>query len=357
MRIFQTFVLPDKLVSKFKLSFAAANFSRNLISGKIFDKVYSLLPITVSGALGNMTEPEYELVYSKLRLKNGIVSKLSIFAEQWSIFRRIKGGDSLWMYNLNIMNALLFILLKLFKPSVKLNVIILDFTPPKNWRSQNYWYRKLINSADGTICLSNSDFFSLKNTCTLPGIVPQNISSSPSIVNPKKIFLLSGVISETISMTAEILEAFKNHPECILHITGKVLEKEDMIRDYANKYPNIIYHQTLSFDEYIGLLHNITFQLSTRNPNELENQCNFPSKIIEALLHNRIVVSTIEYPQLHGINYLKIDSNNLSDSLGRIAKMGNAELLKNANQEVLVREAFNTNVWETNIQNIENQER
>jgi hypothetical protein len=44
MRIFQTFLLPDDLVAKYKLSFAAANFSRNLMQGGGFDKVYSLMP-------------------------------------------------------------------------------------------------------------------------------------------------------------------------------------------------------------------------------------------------------------------------------------------------------------------------
>lgn len=34
------------------------------------------------------------------------------------------------------------------------------------------------------------------------------------------------------------------------------------------------------------------------------NHYNFPSKILETLAYNKIVISTIEYPELNGVNYL-----------------------------------------------------
>lgn len=353
MRIFQTFVLPDKLVSKFKLSFAAANFSRNLISGDIFDKVYSLIPVNVSGNIDEIDESGYEVVYSKWRLKNKLLQKLSIFAEQWFVFSKISKGDSVWFYNLNFINAYLFALLKIFKPSVKLNVIVLDFTPPSSWKEQNYWFLKIINSADSAIYLSQSKLYKVKHSAVIPGVVPNSKDSNPDIEIPTMSFLLSGVISETISMTLDVLEAFSKHTQYILHITGKVLENEDEIKEYANRYPNIIYHGSMPFDSYLSLLHTVTFQLSTRNPRMPENQYNFPSKIIEALLHNRIIVSTIKYDQLDGVNYLTIDSNNIGKEIQRISQMSEKDLLIYANQADKVKEKFGTDVWEKNIEQLE----
>lgn len=353
MRIFQTFVLPDALVAKHKLSFAAANFSRNLLNGGGFEQVYSLIPVNVRGELEKIDENGYEVIYSSWRKKGGIIARMSIFAEQWKIFRKIKRNDSIWFYNLNFINALLFSLLKIFKPSVKLNVIVLDFTPANNWKEQNFWFLKLINSADGAIYLSSSSLFKVKNSCILPGVVPSNGDYTPQVKKIDKQFLLSGVICETISMTQCVLEAFAKNPACKLHITGKVLEGEDIIKKYAAEHPNIIYHGSLSFDKYVALLDSVTFQLSTRNPEMPENQCNFPSKIIEALLHNRIVVSTIHYPQLAGIKYLKLNTTDLLTGLTDISNMTENDLLRYANQSEEVRKRFGTNVWNENMTKIE----
>lgn len=357
MRIFQTFVLPDILVGKLGLSFAAANFSRNLIAGGGFDKAYSLMPVNVTGELGDVEDPSYEVIYSIWRKRGGIRSRLAILAEQWKIFRKVEKGDSIWLYNLNAINAYLFLLLKIFKPSVKRNVIILDFTPAKSWKEQNHWYLKLINMADGTISLSPSDLFKVVNGTVLPGVVPDSYKPAPVMKKINREFLLSGVISETIAMTREVLEAFSENPECTLHITGKVMDNEELIASYAAKYPNIIYHGAISFKDYLSLLHGVTFQLSTRNPEMPENQCNFPSKIIEALLHNRAVVSTIAYPQLENIEYLKFDSKNIADGLRMIAGMDDAQLEKYVNQNEIVRRMFGTKVWNYWMTKIEKSER
>ena len=356
MRIFQTFLLPDKLVTKYKLSFAAANFSRNLMRGAGFDKVYSLMPLTVKDELPLITEDGYEIVYSDWRKKGRFLAKFAIFQEQWKIFKQVKKSDSLWLYNLNIMNAMLFILVKLFKSSVKLNIIILDFTPAKSWKEQNYWYLKLINRADGTICLAESPLFSIKNTALLPGVAPPTSEENPKVDNLNKEFLLSGVISPVIASTSMVLKAFSQMPECILHITGNVLEGEELIKEYAAKYPNIKYHGAVSFKGYMDIMHKVTYQLSTRDESYPENQCNFPSKIIETLLHNRIVVSTIAYKQLDGIKYFKVDSNYdaFKRQVSEICSKPHEVLMQYANQGDLVAKMFSTDVWYKKMNDIEN---
>lgn len=354
MRIFQTFVLPDNLVACYKLSFAAANFSRNLMSGGAFDKCFSLVPVNVRGELAPVEDDGYEVVYSTWRKKGGILAKLAIFKEQIYIFGQVHRGDSLWLYNLNVINALLFVLIKLLKPSVKLNVIILDFTPATSWREQNYWYLKLINKADGAISLSYSELFKCKNLIVIPGVIPITAGEEPTIEKINNKYLLSGVLFEEIAQTSMVLEAFSKLPQCELHISGKT-NNEVLIKDYADKYRNIIWHGSVSFAEYLNLLHDCTFVLSTRDPKFPENQCNFPSKIIESLLHNRVIISTIDYKQLDGIKYFKTNSEPkfFMQHIKGISALSDASLIEYANQGRKVAEKFSTKVWNENMKKIE----
>tara|TARA_B110000503_G_C7094728_1_gene391029 strand:- start:711 stop:1370 length:660 start_codon:yes stop_codon:yes gene_type:complete len=215
---------------------------------------------------------------------------------------------------------------------------------------------KLINRADGIICLADSPLFRIKNITLLPGVVPPASEEYPKIDNPNKEFLLSGVISPVIASTPMVLEAFSQMPDCILRITGNVLEGEDMIKEYAARYSNIKYHGSLSYNDYLDIMHRVTFLLSTRDESYPENQSNFPSKIIETLLHNRIVISTIAYKQLKGIKYFKVDSNceELKKQVLKICNMSNKNLMQYANQTGIVREMFSTKVWNKIMTDIEN---
>jgi hypothetical protein len=103
-------------------------------------------------------------------------------------------------------------------------------------------------------------------------------------------------------------------------------------------------------------MHEIPFLLSTRHPNYPENQNNFPSKIIEGLLHNRIIISSLHYKQLTGINYLEcpIDIEGfvcfVRETLHR------TDISDFANQSKIVREQFSTEVWNHTITKIESNE-
>lgn len=348
-------ILPEHLISKYGLSKAACNFSFNLISGKMFDVVYSTMPLYVTGKIDRFEDERFKLIYSPIRyLKYKVFAYLATIDEQVSIFFKIEKKSSVWFYNLTTLSFILFILLKVFKPSVKVQIIVLDFTPVTKGVGLNSLYLRLINKADGLIKLANSELFTVKNSAVLAGVVPRTTEFYPKIEHPNNQFLLSGVLSEAISQTKMVLEAFSKLPECELHITG-FAQNDKEIRDYSEKYDNIIYHGSVNYEEYLRILHKCTFVLSTRNPLYSENQCNFPSKIIESLLHNRIVLSTISYSQLDSISYFVLKSN-LNDfiiDIRKISSVPTSELLSRANQGEKIKSLFSTEEWCRQIRKIE----
>lgn len=357
-RILWTCVLPEHLISKYGLSFAACNFSFNLMNGGLFDKVYSTMGVNVKGKIDDdaFNDSRFELIYDNSRKKSGVLGKLSTFREQWTIYKKIPSEASVWFYNINILNAFLFILLKLFKRSVQLNVIVLDFTPVTKGFGQNSMYLKLINMAHGRICLANSSLFKQENSVTLPGVVPANDEELPFVEKPTFSFLLSGVLLPGISQLEMVLQTFAELPHCELHVTGTKGD-EELLKMYSEKYENIHWHGQLPFKDYLELMHSITFQLSTRNPDMPENQCNFPSKIIEALLHNRAVLSTIHYPQLDGVNVVECldkGSEALKACIDKLEKLSTNSLLSYANQGGKMKQMFSTSVWNFRMNEIEN---
>ena len=345
MRIFITHVAPREVGRKAGVSVAATNFSYNLIDGCVFDKCYSVLPPFVKGiAKTALSDSRIDIKYSSFR--NSPIGKVAPILEQWEIFKKIPNGASVWLYNITPLNAYLIKLLRNFKPKVRIFAIVLDYTPgdPKAEK-----FLPLINECDGRILLSTSKLFDNKNTKCLPGVVPLNEDVSPMIAELNPEFLISGQFSEQISLLSRLLPVFSKLSNATLHISGAIT---DMARQYAAKYPNIILHENLTFEQYLNLLHSVTFQLSTRNPNMPENECNFPSKIIEALLHNRIVVSTINYPQLGAIKYIKVDADNLEEDIASI--IDNISAYKEyANQSILTKEMFNTAKWLDAMEQIE----
>ncbi len=154
-------------------------------------------------------------------------------------------------------------------------------------------------------------------------------------------------------MASMVLDAFSRIPEATLHITG-FLEEETLVEKYSS-FPNIYYHGKLEYEDYLSVLHHVSFQLSTRDPESPENQCNFPSKVMEGLLHNRIVVSTMHYPQLDEVRYLEVpsDIDGFTKSIRTIILMSKDRLMTYANQSVLVQKKFNSSMWGAAMDTIE----
>lgn len=348
-RIFLTHIVPKDKALEYNISMAGVNFSYNLIGGNAFDKVYSILPSFIHRRI----KPFDGLIFSSLRLK-GKLAILAPFVENIKLFRLIPSDASIWYYNCTILNVVLIILLKLFKPKVKQQTIILDYTPSK--KILNRFLLWLTNKMDGTIRLAESPLFTVKNSVCLPGVVPNIEPDFPKVTCIKKEFLISGALNNTISMLPMLLKVFSSMPEYTLHITGKAPDIK-LVKQFTNKYSNIIYHGIVSYEEYLHILHKVPFLLSTRNPSCPENQCNFPSKIIESLLHNRIIISTIHYRQLNDINYFEVpaDEEHFKTSIQKIISLPMIKLFTYANQGEKTKQYFNSQIWKETITKIENE--
>lgn len=347
-RIFITHTVPQEKVLRYNLSVAASNFCHNLIDGGVFDKVYSILPTFVNGKI----EQFPGLIYSPFR-RNRLFRHIAPLAENVKLFFKIPSKSSIWFYNCTILNAPLIVMLMLFKPSVKQQMIILDYTPSK--KPIERFFLWLTNKMDGTIQLADSPLFTVKNSVCLPGVVPMTTTRYPSITRITYDFMISGALGDNIAMLPMLLESFSRLPHLKLHITGMAPDPM-LIEHYTAKYKNIVYHGMMDYDRYLQLFHDVSFMLSTRNPAYPENQCNFPSKIIEALLHNRIVISTLHYPQLNGILYHEVPAqiDGFCNAICKITQMSPEEQLAYANQSDEVKQRFNTEVWKINIMKIEN---
>lgn len=356
-RIFVCPMVPDAVLYKYGMSVAANNFCRRLTQGNMFDAVYTYLTPNVTSLNGAADyEPGNEIFFSGFMRGNRLLRKFAFIAENIAMFCRIKSCDAVWFYNMPYTVLILFIMLRLLKPKSSLYLILLDHTPMH--QGLHGLYNKLVvycyNHFDGIIALSPFPELTKDNQSCLPGVVSLDDPSWPKIDSVDKEFLISGALNDNIAMLSTLLNVFAALPDFKLNITGKAPDPA-LIKLYTARFSNIIYHGMVDYNKYQQILHNTPFLLSTRNPRAAENQCNFPSKIIEALLHNRIIISTIHYPQIEGIKYFEIGSDAESMRLGLqyIASLSQNELLSYANQNEKVKSRFNTDVWRKCMEQIE----
>lgn len=82
----------------------------------------------------------------------------------------------------------------------------------------------------------------------LPGIVLSNSITNSSQTFNHTSFLFSGSLSKVTGIDLA-LKVFAKLPKFVLHISGKG-ELVDMVKQYSEKYSNIIYHGFMDVDSY-----------------------------------------------------------------------------------------------------------
>ena len=352
-RIFVCNVVPKSKIGFLSVSAAANYFSYNLIDNNIFDRVYSLVPSNISERLeddnSNIVYLQSSFKSTSLWLK--ILKTLEINLRLFFVLNR---NTKIWYYNLTNQNFILYLLIKIFKPSIKQYIIVLDFTPPRRLFSLQRILKKLIRKSDGIISLKNNPAILTDNSLVLSGLVPENKLKFPKIEKVNYNFILSGILSQNRNPEL-IFEAFARNPRMTLHITGDVIERKKL-DFYLKKYDNINFHGFLKYENYLTLLSNCTFSINSRDPNFKENTFNFPSKTIEHLLYNRIVVSTMEYEELRGVNYFFVNSDlqSFSRFLESLPLRKNSELIEDyANQSEEIIKKFGVSNWRSGINQVE----
>jgi glycosyltransferase involved in cell wall biosynthesis len=230
---------------------------------------------------------------------------------------------------------------------------VLDYTPSENrWSTQNLILR-CINHTNGIIALSSAQKINNKNKKIIPGVAPIMTPSYPELMKIDYVFLLSGILTKKRDPKL-ILDVFSKLPHYALKICG-IVENEDMFIEYSKRYSNIQYYGFLPYNQYIDLLKEAVFCINSRDSTFMENHYNFPSKVIEYLLYNKIVVSTMYYPQLKGINCLYPNVGEaVFELFGRIQTIDkNLLLQKFANQSQAIIQEMGITRWSEEMISIE----
>lgn len=299
-RAFVCSCVPSKYVSKVKGSQAAVNFCDVIENLDIFDKVISIVPPTYYciNVENEKNKKEYLIGQNVF-----FVKYLMLVYYNFLCAYKLRKYESVWFYNLCNVNIISFLILRFFF-NINTYVFLLDYTPTKFWLSVNKYIPFFLVKTKGIISCSSRVEIKQPNIMIKPGIIAlskiyDKLYSQPDI----PVVLFSGVMSKHTGVEL-VIEAFKRMPDIKLIVSGMGDEK------YLKKLvqlPNVIYCGYLAYEDYLKLYDKVSICLSLRNPNCEENKYNFPSKILEYFLYGKIVISTIEYPEISTFNYYKID--------------------------------------------------
>lgn len=298
-------IATEKEVLSCACSPSGFNFCKNLALSGIFDSVFSLVPWQVQ----EKVIPEKNLDIQYIQSRKKILEKNKIFnflLDGILLIRKVKSYSSVWFYNLSLHTLIPYIIIRFFLRK-KVFVILADFDKKGVFISKEWILEKCITHADGIISLSSrSIFLSHKNFCVLPGFVPQDLleknyaAIEKHEVSASHMFLYAGAISKPWGAIL-LVDTFAKLPNLHLSISGPI-SLEGIDREaFFNKISsvnNISYEGLLPTEEYRTLLKKSTVLFSLRDPDFWGNQNNFPSKLIEALLWGKEVVSTMKYPEL-----------------------------------------------------------
>lgn len=355
-------VVPRHLVKQLNASQASSNFNTHINQLGYFSHHFALPPINVGRGYKCFKEESTGIEYYAYRkfTHKGIFRMLNCFMENLWLFRRVKrlSEQNVWFYNISKINCYAYWLLRIFSKK-KLFVLLADYNPNRN----KGLYGKMILSgmrhADGIISLTSRCGELNDNFTCIAGIIPQRkIVRDCGTLKEERIFMISGALTKTTGVDLA-LRVFSNIPESKLVISGKGDEEiVAMCEEYSNKYANIQYFGFFEdYNDFVRLLDSADFILSFRNPELPVNWYNFPSKILESLAIGKIVISTQEYPELEGVNYISLpySEDALVKEIRSIANEDYSERFQACkNNSKVLSESFTENAWLSAFNRIEN---
>ena len=301
-RVLICHIVPRHLTHKLKVSQAQNNFCYNLLESGVFKKAVSLVPLSVWFDKYKEQEAMVDYFISSKQSTCLIGRVWNYIMQSIKLANSVKRYDSIWFYNLFNLSLLVYLLLK-YVYRKDIYVILTDYTPASRKFSVQTVIKYCIENSKGMINLSERSVIHHFNVEFIAGIVPSYkiCKKILPLHSPIKI-LFSGTLVDVTGFPMA-LKVFKQVSNVELYISGNG-EVEDL-----SMWPHIHFYGMCSFDEYLNLLNECDVCLNFRNPNLPENQNNFPSKVLEYLSYNKVVVSTISYPELNGVRYLYVDYN------------------------------------------------
>jgi len=352
MKVKRCFIIstcPDELLVEKGGSQAANNFCNALIKGSVFDMVYSIVPVheyddriestsSIEYLTGNVCFPRF----------------IRYFEMIWNNIRcvvKAKSYNHIWFYNLDIGNVICYIILKyIFRK--KVYIILLDFTPGYLIFDIQHWLLKLLKRSDGIIFLSGRVEIHHQNAIYKAGCINlPHASHANDRNNCCKKFLICGELDDFTGLPL-VLDVFSELPECQLILTGRLANN---YQEAISRYPNIRYLGYINFEDYKDLLVKSDVCLSLRNPSYEENNYNFPSKVLEFFAYDKIVISTIDYPELEGFQYIycQYDKKSVIDVIRKLCKMSVDDLDFYRNNSAKLEEYFSADSWRKSMAQIE----
>lgn len=298
-RLFICEIVPKRYIKETNVSQAGHNFCYNLIESGVFSNVLSLVPIFVSKHI-EKNDKNITFVQSVVFPRRKFFRLLNTFWETFVAYTKASRYESVWFYNINAHTVLLFYMIKYLSKS-RVNLILADHKPSNFPFSLPFLLGRSIKKAYAIISLSSrTEYSSHPRFSVIPGIVlPTSHAPCPTFGKP--FFFFSGLLGEVTGISLA-LDVFSQIPEARLIISGR--DDSGEIRARAALYPNIEYVGFLPVKEYMELLAKAGCCLNFRNPNLPENKNNFPSKLLEYMNFGKVVLSTMDYPELKGLPYI-----------------------------------------------------
>lgn len=180
--------------------------------------------------------------------------------------------------------------------------IIADFTPPEEYKSlsrkiyaflmakQFRKYQKVVMLSSGVskYLSSHNELVTVNGCIDFEKFKDFTMTPEGSCYN----LAYSGLLS-TVTGVDLLIDAFKliPNPDVRLYISGKG-DLEQYVIEAAKQDRRIIYKGFLEEKEYYKMLNSAHVLINPRNMHLLQNQTNFPSKVLEYLAAGKTIVST-----------------------------------------------------------------
>ena len=296
-KIFIGTIVPPDIVDKMeRISFASINYQTKVLKATHFDEVYNILPLNVD-RISKKIFFEDGMCYLHNKYLNSKLLKLLF--DQIFLFRKVEEKSKIIFYNITIQNFLLTRLLVFFK-KCECYAIVADFEDEENYLGLRKIVQKNINRTfkklSGAIILSSNIQIPTKSI-VLEGIVDSEMNQLSQNRIEENSIIFSGSIGYTTGIHIAVA-AMNFLPDYKLYISGPlfVLDSTDLKRLVKSSVHNNVYYMgILDNEKYLELLSICNYALNLRDPHKLEHQHNFPSKILEYLMYNKNVISTLNY--------------------------------------------------------------